>query len=168
MFAMLSPAELKRPSKDSALIGSIPEEDDENTQIHFRFLVGSVRGLLIFLVFCVVFFVLFVFVLCLVFSMLPFSLGCQFLIAPSVLSNISILTGFLIAPQVLSNISILTGSVCISYNHVSVQISNHEISTRQSIANKKIIGQLYSCGIRNAQRHSNSRFDLQTYYMFNK
>jgi len=31
MFAMLSPAEFKRPSKDSALTGSIPEEDDENT-----------------------------------------------------------------------------------------------------------------------------------------
>ena len=35
-----------------------------------------------FLVFCVVFFALFVFVLCLVYPMLPDSLGCPFLIAP--------------------------------------------------------------------------------------
>ena len=30
IFAMLSPAELKRPSKDPALTGSIPEEDDDD------------------------------------------------------------------------------------------------------------------------------------------
>ena len=29
IFAMLSPAELKRPSKDPALTGSIPEENDD-------------------------------------------------------------------------------------------------------------------------------------------
>jgi hypothetical protein len=29
IFAMLSPAELKRPSKDPTLTGSIPEEDDD-------------------------------------------------------------------------------------------------------------------------------------------
>ena len=29
IFAMLSPAELKRPSKDPALTGSIPEEDND-------------------------------------------------------------------------------------------------------------------------------------------
>ena len=29
IFAMLSPAEPKRPSKDPALTGSIPEEDDD-------------------------------------------------------------------------------------------------------------------------------------------
>ena len=49
------------------------------------FLMGSV--LLIFLVFCVVF-VLFVCVMCLVCSMLPVSLDCPFLIAPSVFSNV--------------------------------------------------------------------------------
>jgi len=40
-----------------------------------------------FLVFCVVFFVLFFFVLYLVYPILPVSLDCQFLIAPSVFSN---------------------------------------------------------------------------------
>ena len=50
--------------------------------VHFPFLVGSV--LFIFLVFCVVLFVLFVFVLCLVFPMLPVFLNCPFLIALSV------------------------------------------------------------------------------------
>ena len=44
-----------------------------------RFLVGSV--LLIVLVFCVVFFVLFVFILCLEYPMLPVSLDCPFLIS---------------------------------------------------------------------------------------
>ena len=34
-------------------------------------------------------FVLFVFVLCLVFTMLPVSMDCPFLIAPSVFSNVS-------------------------------------------------------------------------------
>jgi len=34
IFAMLSPAELKRPSKDPALIGSIPEEDDDELYIY--------------------------------------------------------------------------------------------------------------------------------------
>ena len=49
---------------------------------------GSV--LLIFLVFCVVFFVLFVFVLCRVHMhpMLPFFLDCPFLIAPSAFFNV--------------------------------------------------------------------------------
>jgi len=32
IFAMLSPAELKRPSKDPALTGSIPEEDDDDDE----------------------------------------------------------------------------------------------------------------------------------------
>jgi hypothetical protein len=48
-------------------------------------LVGSV--LLIFLVFCVEF-LFFVFVLCLVYPMLPVSLDCPFLITPSVFSNV--------------------------------------------------------------------------------
>ena len=43
--------------------------------------------LLIFLVFCVVYVVLFIFVLCLVYPMLPVSLDCSILIAPSVFSN---------------------------------------------------------------------------------
>ena len=30
IFAMLSPTELKCPSKDPALTGSIPEEEDDN------------------------------------------------------------------------------------------------------------------------------------------
>jgi hypothetical protein len=50
------------------------------------FLVGSV--LLIFLVFCVVFFVLFVFVMCLVYPMLQVSLDCTFLIVPSVFCEV--------------------------------------------------------------------------------
>jgi hypothetical protein len=44
--------------------------------------------LLIVLVFCVVLFVLFVIVLCLVFPMLPVSLDCPFMIASSVFSNV--------------------------------------------------------------------------------
>jgi len=48
----------------------------------FRFLVGPV--MLFVLVFYVVFFVLFVFVLCLLYPMLPVSMDCSFLIAPSV------------------------------------------------------------------------------------
>jgi hypothetical protein len=44
--------------------------------------------LLIFLVFSVVVFCLFVFVLCLVYQMLPVSLGCPFLVAPSIISNV--------------------------------------------------------------------------------
>jgi len=54
-----------------------------STWVHPRFLLGSV--LLFFLMFCIVFcFVLFVFVLCLVYPMLPVSL----LIAPSGFSNV--------------------------------------------------------------------------------
>ena len=49
------------------------------------FLVGSV--LLIILVFCVVFCCVFCFV-CLVYPMLPVSLDCPFLNAPSVFSNV--------------------------------------------------------------------------------
>ena len=49
---------------------------------------GSV--LLIFFVFCVVFFALFVFVLCLVYLLLLVSLNCPFLIAPSVFSNVKL------------------------------------------------------------------------------
>ena len=49
-------------------------------------LVGSM--LLIFLLFCVRFFALFFFVLCLVCQLLPMYLNCSFLIAPSVFSNV--------------------------------------------------------------------------------
>ena len=55
-----------------------------NTWVHPWFLVGSL--LLIFLVFCVVFWSLCVFILCFVYpimAMLPVSLDCPFLIAPS-------------------------------------------------------------------------------------
>ena len=45
-----------------------------------------------FLVFYVVFFSLFVFVLCFVYPMLPLSLDCSFLIAPLVFSNVYFLT----------------------------------------------------------------------------
>ena len=38
--------------------------------------------------YCVVFFVLFVIVMCLVYPMLVVSLGCPFLITPSVFSNV--------------------------------------------------------------------------------
>jgi len=51
-----------------------------------EFLMRSV--LFIILVFSVVFFVLFVFVLCLVYLMLPVSLDCPFLIVTSVFSNV--------------------------------------------------------------------------------
>jgi len=50
-----------------------------------------VSVLLIFLDFCVVFFTLFVSVLCLVHPMLPISLDCPFWIAPSVFSNVYII-----------------------------------------------------------------------------
>ena len=57
-----------------------------------RFLLGPLLGseFLIFLFFCVVFFVLFVFVLCRVHMhpMLPFFLDCPFLIAPSAFFNV--------------------------------------------------------------------------------
>jgi hypothetical protein len=33
IFAMLSPAEIKRPSKDPALTGSVPEEDDDDDDL---------------------------------------------------------------------------------------------------------------------------------------
>ena len=75
------------------------------------------------LVFCVVFYVLLVFVLCLVYPMLPISLDCPFLIAPSVFSNVylfcllvfvlclvypmlpvSLDCPFLVAPSVLPNV----------------------------------------------------------------
>jgi hypothetical protein len=45
-----------------------------------------------FFVFCIVFIVLSVFFLCLVYSMLPVSLDCPFLIVPSVFSNTYLLT----------------------------------------------------------------------------
>jgi hypothetical protein len=56
-----------------------------STWVHLWCLVESVW--LIFLVFCVVF-LCFVFVLRLVFPMLPVSLDCPFVISPSVFSNI--------------------------------------------------------------------------------
>ena len=58
----------------------------ERIWVHPQFLVGSM--LLMLSVFCVVFFVLFVFVLCLMYPMLPVSLDCPFLIAPSVFSSL--------------------------------------------------------------------------------
>jgi hypothetical protein len=58
--------------------------------LYMNIWVGSV--LLIFLVFYVVFFSLFVFVLCFVYPMLPLSLDCSFLIAPLVFSNVYFLT----------------------------------------------------------------------------
>ena len=51
---------------------------------------GLCPRLLIFLVFCIVFFVSFVFVLCLVYPILSLSLVCPFLIAPSGFSNVYI------------------------------------------------------------------------------
>jgi len=58
-----------------------------STWVHPWFLVCSV--VLRYLVFCVVlcFFVFFVFVLCLMWEMLPVSLDCLFWIAPSIISN---------------------------------------------------------------------------------
>ena len=52
-------------------------------------MVGSV--LIIFVIFCDLFFVLFVFIMCLVYLILPISLDCPFLIAPSVFSNVYLL-----------------------------------------------------------------------------
>ena len=57
-----------------------------STWVHTQFLVGSL--LVIFLVFCVVFFVLFAFVLCRVYPITPVSLDCPFLIARSVFPNV--------------------------------------------------------------------------------
>ena len=54
--------------------------------VHPRFWMES--AVLIFLVFCVVIFILFVFDLCLVYPMLLASLDCLFLIAPSVFSKV--------------------------------------------------------------------------------
>ena len=69
--------------KNTELVGvlQVPFAD---AWVHFRFLLVAV--LLIVLDFFVVFFVLFVFILCHVYSMLPVSLDCSFLIAPSVFS----------------------------------------------------------------------------------
>ena len=39
IFAMLSPAELKRPSKDPALTGSIPEEDDDDDEVFNKYII---------------------------------------------------------------------------------------------------------------------------------
>jgi hypothetical protein len=61
----------------------------EHLGSHPFFFIGFV--LLIFLVFCVVFFGLFVFVLCLMDLILPMSLDCPFLIANSIFSNIYIM-----------------------------------------------------------------------------
>ena len=58
-----------------------------STCVRIRISVGCVL-LLIFLVFCVVCFDLLVFVMCLVYPMLQFSLDCPFLIAPSVFSYV--------------------------------------------------------------------------------
>ena len=51
---------------------------------------GEVRVANRFANFCFVFLLLFVFVLCLVYPMLLLCLGCPFLIAPSVFSNVYI------------------------------------------------------------------------------
>ena len=56
-------------------------------QLLVRWLMTYLRYLCLF-AYCVVFSALFVFVLCLVYPMLPVSLGCLFLIAPSVFSNV--------------------------------------------------------------------------------
>ena len=53
---------------------------------YLRYLCVSAYSGVRHIVFCV--FVLFVFVLCLVYPMLPVSLDCPFLIAPSVISNV--------------------------------------------------------------------------------
>jgi hypothetical protein len=53
---------------------------------YLRYLCVSAYSGVRHIVFCV--FVLFVFVLCLVYPVLPVSLDCPFLIAPSVISNV--------------------------------------------------------------------------------
>ena len=64
------------------------------TWVHSWLLVGSV--LLIFIIFCVLFFASFVFILCLMYPMLPVSLDCPSLIPPLFFSNVYFLlkTGF--------------------------------------------------------------------------
>ena len=49
--------------------------------------------------YCIVFFILFVFDPCLVYPMLPVSLDCPFLIAPSVFSNVYFHGNILLSPQ---------------------------------------------------------------------
>ena len=60
------------------------------------FLVGSM--LLIFLVFCVLFFVLFVFDLCFLYPILLVSLDCPFLNFPSVFSNVYFISVYTLSP----------------------------------------------------------------------
>jgi len=64
--------------------------------------LGSV--LLIFLIFCVVFFVLFVFVMCLMYPMLSVSLDCSFLSAPSDFSTVYLYLGKLVLSQLVKEI----------------------------------------------------------------
>ena len=52
------------------------------------FVCGFVFGIVVSNTYCVVFFALFVFVLCLVYPALPVSLNCPFLFASSVFSNV--------------------------------------------------------------------------------
>jgi hypothetical protein len=61
--------------------------------------------LLIFLVYCVLFFALFVFVLCLVFPVLPVSLDSPFLIAPSLFLKLFIFKiRILFVPETLATL----------------------------------------------------------------
>jgi hypothetical protein len=76
------------PCSLPVLLGSVFTPSFVGFRVHSQFLLGSV--LLIMLVFGVVFLRLFVFVLCLVYSMLPVSLDCPFLINPSDFSNLSL------------------------------------------------------------------------------
>jgi len=79
--------------------------------VHSRFLVESV--LLIGLVLrCFLIWFLFVFVLCLVYPMLPVSLDCPSLIAPSVFSNVYLL--------VMTNVIFLV--ICFMFQHIRLVI----------------------------------------------
>jgi len=59
-----------------------------STWVHLRFLNGVRVVYLLSFLCCGVWFILFVFVLCLVGPMLPVSLHCLFVIAPSVFSSV--------------------------------------------------------------------------------
>jgi len=64
---------------------------------------------------CVVVFVLFLFVLCLVFPMLQVSLDCQFLVAPSVFSGVCL----------LNTILLFLSTRCLLYNTDSISINSN-------------------------------------------
>ena len=71
-------------------------------------------------VFCVVFFALFVFILCLVYPMMPVSLDSPFLIAPSVFSNVYLNNKTKNQPP--SEVKLTSGTVYSTFLHPKISI----------------------------------------------